>query len=189
MQRSVKMIDRTYGHLASDSAEAIRARLNARPPQLGVSWASDSRSQSAKTARLQDGSDGTRTRDLRRDRPRRPSRRMATEDANRLEFRRSSVFSTMRRQCPWEAAAGRLGHYRATPRQPPRPFLDHVVRDEATEDRAPNPTRSNRRTSCLKPTHAEGIGCRSRVLRPDESFDVPDMTDEEWEKFVAALHE
>jgi hypothetical protein len=26
-------------------------------------------------------------------------------------------------------------------------------------------------------------------LRPDESFDIPDMTDEEWAEFVAALHE
>ena len=26
-------------------------------------------------------------------------------------------------------------------------------------------------------------------LRPDETFDIPDMTDEEWEEFVAALHE
>ncbi len=24
-------------------------------------------------------------------------------------------------------------------------------------------------------------------LRPDESFDIPDMTDEEWDEFVAAL--
>jgi hypothetical protein len=26
-------------------------------------------------------------------------------------------------------------------------------------------------------------------LRPDESFDIPDLSDEEWEEFVAALHE
>lgn len=26
-------------------------------------------------------------------------------------------------------------------------------------------------------------------LRPDESFDIPDMTDEEWEEFLASLHE
>jgi hypothetical protein len=26
-------------------------------------------------------------------------------------------------------------------------------------------------------------------LRSDESFDIPDMTDEEWDEFVAALHE
>lgn len=26
-------------------------------------------------------------------------------------------------------------------------------------------------------------------LRPDESFDIPDMTDEEWEAFLASLHE
>lgn len=26
-------------------------------------------------------------------------------------------------------------------------------------------------------------------LSPDESFDIPDMTDEEWDEFIAALHE
>jgi hypothetical protein len=26
-------------------------------------------------------------------------------------------------------------------------------------------------------------------LRPDESFDIPDMTDAEWDEFVTALHE
>ena len=26
-------------------------------------------------------------------------------------------------------------------------------------------------------------------LRSDESFDIPDLTDEEWEEFLAALHE
>lgn len=41
MGASVKVIDRTYGHLAVDTAEVIRARLNARSAQLGVRWASD----------------------------------------------------------------------------------------------------------------------------------------------------
>jgi len=38
---SVKVIDRTYGHLAIDSADAIRARLNARSGQMGVKWGSE----------------------------------------------------------------------------------------------------------------------------------------------------
>jgi integrase len=41
MGASVKVIDRTYGHLAVDSADAIRARLNARNGQMGVKWASE----------------------------------------------------------------------------------------------------------------------------------------------------
>jgi integrase len=40
MGTSVKVIDRTYGHLAVDSTDAIRSRLNARSGQMGVSWAS-----------------------------------------------------------------------------------------------------------------------------------------------------
>lgn len=40
MGTSVKMIDRTYGHLAQDSEDAIRARLEARSARLGVDWAS-----------------------------------------------------------------------------------------------------------------------------------------------------
>jgi integrase len=40
MGTSVKVIDRTYGHLAVDSEDAIRARLNARSGQMGVAWAS-----------------------------------------------------------------------------------------------------------------------------------------------------
>jgi integrase len=42
MGTSVKMIDRTYGHLASDSEDAIRGRLDARSTRLGVDWASAS---------------------------------------------------------------------------------------------------------------------------------------------------
>ena len=38
---SVKMIDRTYGHLAHDSEDAIRAVLNATRPRSGVDAASD----------------------------------------------------------------------------------------------------------------------------------------------------
>jgi integrase len=41
MGTSIKIIDRTYGHLAVDSEDAIRARLNARSGQMGVRWASD----------------------------------------------------------------------------------------------------------------------------------------------------
>ncbi len=41
MGASVKEIDRTYGHLARDSEEAIRARLEARSNRSGVDLASD----------------------------------------------------------------------------------------------------------------------------------------------------
>ena len=42
MGTSVKMIDRTYGHLARDSEDAIRARLDARADRSGVEVASAS---------------------------------------------------------------------------------------------------------------------------------------------------
>jgi hypothetical protein len=38
---SVKVIDDTYGHLARDSEQAIRARLDARSGRSGVRVASD----------------------------------------------------------------------------------------------------------------------------------------------------
>lgn len=41
MGTSVAMIDRTYGHLARDSEDAIRARLDARSGRDGVEMASD----------------------------------------------------------------------------------------------------------------------------------------------------
>ena len=41
MGTSVQMIDRTYGHLARDSEDAIRARLDARAGRSGVDLASD----------------------------------------------------------------------------------------------------------------------------------------------------
>jgi len=41
MGASVKEVDRTYGHLARDSADAIRARLEARAAQPGVNVASE----------------------------------------------------------------------------------------------------------------------------------------------------
>jgi hypothetical protein len=41
MGASVKEIDRTYGHLARDSEDAIRARLEARANRDGVEMASD----------------------------------------------------------------------------------------------------------------------------------------------------
>jgi integrase len=40
MGTSVAMIDRTYGHLARDSEEAIRGRLKARSTRSGVNLAS-----------------------------------------------------------------------------------------------------------------------------------------------------
>ena len=42
MGTSVKQIDKTYGHLARDSEDAIRARLNARTARVGVELASES---------------------------------------------------------------------------------------------------------------------------------------------------
>ena len=41
MGTSVAMIDRTYGHLARDAEDSIRARLDARAAQPGVDLASD----------------------------------------------------------------------------------------------------------------------------------------------------
>jgi integrase len=41
MGASVKEIDRTYGHLARDSEDAIRARLEARGDRSGLEMASD----------------------------------------------------------------------------------------------------------------------------------------------------
>jgi integrase len=43
MGTSVKMIDRTYGHLARDSEQAIRARLDARAGRSGAVVASEDR--------------------------------------------------------------------------------------------------------------------------------------------------
>lgn len=40
-----------------------------------------------------------------------------------------------------------------------------------------------------KPLTLEVLVADLEPLRPDESFDIPDLTDEEWEEFVAALHE
>ena len=41
MGSSIEMIERTYGHLARDSEQQIRARLEARSGQMGVKWASE----------------------------------------------------------------------------------------------------------------------------------------------------
>ena len=41
MGTSVEMIDRTYGHLARDSDDAIRARLNARAARSGDEMATE----------------------------------------------------------------------------------------------------------------------------------------------------
>jgi integrase len=40
MGTSIQMIDRTYGHLAKDGEDAIRARLEARSARFGVEMAS-----------------------------------------------------------------------------------------------------------------------------------------------------
>jgi integrase len=41
MGSSIEMIERTYGHLARDSEDAIRTRLESRSALTGVRWASD----------------------------------------------------------------------------------------------------------------------------------------------------
>jgi hypothetical protein len=40
MGSSIQMVEMTYGHLAKDSEQQIRARLDARSRQMGVGWAS-----------------------------------------------------------------------------------------------------------------------------------------------------
>jgi hypothetical protein len=74
MGASVKEIDRSYGHLARDSEDTIRARLEARAGHSGVSgverrerrgWLSPHPRWPCGGAG--NGSDGTRTHDLRRD--------------------------------------------------------------------------------------------------------------------------
>ncbi len=42
MGSSIEMIERTYGHLARDSEQQIRARLEARSGQMGAKWAAGS---------------------------------------------------------------------------------------------------------------------------------------------------
>ena len=44
MGTSLEMLESTYGHLAHDSEDNIRARLDARSRQMGVDWASDQES-------------------------------------------------------------------------------------------------------------------------------------------------
>ena len=75
MGASVKTIDKHYGHLARDSEDAIRARLDARADRSGVvvrRIATDAllgRDESRDVAgQVTSASDETRTRDLRRDR-------------------------------------------------------------------------------------------------------------------------
>ena len=48
MGTSVAMIDRTYGHLARDSEESIRARLDARADRCGVEVASGGESDASR---------------------------------------------------------------------------------------------------------------------------------------------
>jgi hypothetical protein len=76
MGTRVKMVDRTYGHLARDSEQAIRSRLDERGRRSGdvvaTGAVSDRRERKDYSVAAGDsyyGSDGTRTRGLRRDRP------------------------------------------------------------------------------------------------------------------------
>ena len=97
MGTSVKMIDQTYGHLITGADVHERELLDAfdRAPldRLGTQWARrrllmrrrrdrpDPGLPGGYGACVWDGSDGTRTRDLRRDRTLRRQRRVATTDA------------------------------------------------------------------------------------------------------------
>ena len=76
MGASVKTIDKHYGHLAQDSEDAIRGLLDARSERYGVEMASTRARRGHAVAAnphgcrgTRNGSDGTRTRGLRRDRP------------------------------------------------------------------------------------------------------------------------
>jgi hypothetical protein len=58
------------------------------------------------------------------------------------------------------------------------------------EDRAHKPDAIDRADLAFgNPLTLDELVTDLEPLRPDESFDIPDMTDEEWEEFVAALHE
>jgi hypothetical protein len=58
------------------------------------------------------------------------------------------------------------------------------------EDRAHKPDAIDQADAMFgRPLTLEELVADLEPLRPDESFDIPDMTDEEWEEFVAALHE
>jgi hypothetical protein len=58
------------------------------------------------------------------------------------------------------------------------------------EDRAHKPDEIDEADATFgKSLTLEELLADLEPLRPDESFDIPDMTDEEWEQFVAALHE
>jgi hypothetical protein len=71
-----------------------------------------------------------------------------------------------------------------------RPVVDYVLGDELTEDRAHRPGAIDRADRAFSnPPTLEELVADLEPLRADESFDIPDMTDEEWEEFVAALHE
>jgi hypothetical protein len=86
MGASVKTIDKHYGHLARDSEQAIRDRLDARAARTAMKWrraATNVKAAHGKRCRragtTSSASDGTRTRDLRRDRPCQPKRRETPE--------------------------------------------------------------------------------------------------------------
>jgi hypothetical protein len=58
------------------------------------------------------------------------------------------------------------------------------------EDRARKPDAIDEADAVFRnPPTLEELVADLEPLGPDESFDIPDMTDEEWEEFVAALHE
>lgn len=58
------------------------------------------------------------------------------------------------------------------------------------EDRVHKPDAIDQADAAFRnPPTLEELVAGLEPLRPDESFDIPDVTDEEWAEFVAALHE
>lgn len=58
------------------------------------------------------------------------------------------------------------------------------------EDRAHKPDAIDQADVIFRdPPTLEELVAGLEPLRPEESFDIPDLSDEEWEDFVAALRE
>ena len=77
-----------------------------------------------------------------------------------------------------------------TSTEPRRAGVDYLLGDEPLENQVPKPDAIDDADAVFRnpPTLAELVA-DLEPLRSDESFDIPDMTDEEWAEFVAALHE
>src|SRR5438067_1561630 len=61
--------------------------------------------------------------------------------------------------------------------------------DKRMHDRAKKPDGIEQAdAACRNPPTLGGLVADLEPLRPDESFDIPDITDKEWQEFVAALN-